>query len=111
MLYIDSQTIKRCASGNRLNYLITNILHGIHCKLLAIIRLGYFLFLSFVYCIFRAFADVFLSFAPRLFLESQAEGQILVPHPKQTFIPVKSDKIKDNKQITVQLESSIRESL
>lgn len=46
----------------------------IHYKLLAIIRLGHFLFLSFVYRIFRAFADVFLSFVP----EKPSEGQNLV---------------------------------
>ena len=65
------------ASGSRFNRLIINILHKTYCKLLAIIRLGYFLFLSFVYRIFRAFADVFLSFVPRLFLEGQARDKFL----------------------------------
>lgn len=60
------------ASVSRCNYLIINVLYKIHYKLLAIIRLGHFLFLSFVYRIFRAFADVFYSFVPRLFLEGQA---------------------------------------
>jgi hypothetical protein len=46
-------------------------------KLLVIIRLGYFLFLSFVYRIFRTFADVFQSFVPRLFLEGQERDKFL----------------------------------
>lgn len=50
----------------------------IHYKLLAIIRLGHFLFLSFVYRIFRAFADVFLSFVPPFVPEKPSEGQNLV---------------------------------
>lgn len=76
------------------------------------VRVFFSSFLSF-FCLlhFPCICRCFPEFYPRLFLESQAEGQILVPHPKQTFIPVKSDKIKDNKQITVQFESSIRESL
>ena len=44
---------------------------------LTLIRLGHFLFLSFVYRIFRAFADVFLSFVPRLSLEGQAGDKFL----------------------------------
>lgn len=50
-----------------------------HHKLLTIIRLGYLLFLSFVYRIFRAFADVFYSFVPRLFLEGQAVQRTPLP--------------------------------
>lgn len=65
------------ASASRLNYLITNILHGIHCKLLAIIRLGYFLFLSFIYRIFHAFADDFKSFVPHLFPKNRARDKLL----------------------------------
>lgn len=74
--------IKRCASESRLNYLITNILHGIHCKLLAIIRLGYFLFLSFIYRIFHALADDFQEFCPPFVPEKSCEGQIIVPQCK-----------------------------
>ena len=48
-----------------------------HYKLLAIIMLVHFLFLSFVYRIFRVFADVFLSFVPRLSPKSQARDKIL----------------------------------
>ena len=46
---------------------------------MTIIRLGYLLFLSFVYRIFRAFADVFYSFVPRLFLEGQAVQRTPLP--------------------------------
>lgn len=52
-------------SVNNLIILLSASYIKIHHKLLAIIRLGYFLFLSFVYRIFRAFADVFYSFVPR----------------------------------------------
>ncbi len=62
---------------SRLNYLIANILHEIHCKLLAIIRLGYFLFLSFIYRIFHAFADDFKSFVPHLFPKNIARDKFL----------------------------------
>ena len=71
------QAAMYAASASRFNYLIINVLYRNKLKLLAIIRLGYFLFLSFVYRIFRAFAYLFQSIVPRLSPKGHARDKFL----------------------------------